>query len=882
MRLKKIFMVFVSALFLSGTALAISSCGEGKGDPTKATVTFDVNTDHETNVIKDKEVSIGKRVSQPKAYILDENPDNLQVYGWYTTEDYEKRWDFKKDRVEEDMTLYAKWVEVYDVNYYVNGTLALEETSFKGDLVIEDAKLVEGFKYLGSYVDAEYQTKFDYTKPISGDTNIYIKRSEGIYLSDHVEEGSFSSGSLTENLTAYLGSMNGEEGWVEEYTVQTEYPTGTVGEKCTYINFGISHVGDPYVELSYAFDISQSQILRVWFKNLGPAKYVSAYFTTMLDPDNNVYSETGPTYTQEFCYPNAEGSTNGPIVLTEEQTNMQETDEWTYVDLNLYEIYKNGYSIWGTSPYLGMLRFQINYKSENENDWSNVFLVKAIEGIPYDVPLEDTAEVVEVLSDSKTTSEETLDKAANKQDSLAQGFIFPKDRACVNNVVGHAEVGNTKKGLVFYAENEVLGREYDNEASGFTVTAPEGKNINLGEYTTLHLTLRNYGYANKITVSVYNADGVPVKTTMEIGSRMNESKTYSVNLYGIFGMEGNLDCVEILYTSVGVDNLIVFENIYFGEFVPYDTVGINFNDKYCYGFSSTEQVEVYFDGSMEGTVFSVAQDGASVTTADKAYKATTDGYINATLRYFLPKSSAITAVTVEYKVNGEFGTPYTYEISAEHKNKEGTVTLPFVKEERGFVEALRLTFAGTGDIILNEIKYDVGKTGLPLYQSYKAMYDYHKNDWFGGNNYLYDNLLKASILSRAPGSENFVGAWYIGYSATHYGANVPHTTKNVLVGTKSVVKIVYQNKTEFSRMNVLLSFDRTEEGAADTSGIPVYEKYGLFMDTFMQDYEWSTLTIEIPSEYAGTYLGKILLQFDAKEIAVRAISIEANLEGANE
>ena len=83
-------------------------------------------------------------------------------------------------------------------------------------------------------------------------------------------------------------------------------------------------------------------------------------------------------------------------------------------------------------------------------------------------------------------------------------------------------------------------------------------------------------------------------------------------------------------------------------------------------------------------------------------------------------------------------------------------------------------------------------------------------------------------------------------------------------------------------MNVLLSFDRTEEGAADTSGIPVYEKYGLFMDTFMQDYEWSTLTIEIPSEYAGTYLGKILLQFDAKEIAVRAISIEANLEGANE
>ena len=42
-----------------------------------------------------------------------------------------------------------------------------------------------------------------------------MKRSEGIYLSDHVEEGGLSSGSLTENLAAYLGSMAGEEGWVE-------------------------------------------------------------------------------------------------------------------------------------------------------------------------------------------------------------------------------------------------------------------------------------------------------------------------------------------------------------------------------------------------------------------------------------------------------------------------------------------------------------------------------------------------------------------------------------------------------------------------------------------------------------------------------------------
>ena len=116
MRLKKFLTVLLGALLITGTGFALASCGEVKGDSTKATVKFDVNTDHETNVIKNKEVTIGKRVSQPKAYILDDNPDNLQVYGWYTTESCEERWDFKKDRVEKDMTLYAKWVEMYDVS----------------------------------------------------------------------------------------------------------------------------------------------------------------------------------------------------------------------------------------------------------------------------------------------------------------------------------------------------------------------------------------------------------------------------------------------------------------------------------------------------------------------------------------------------------------------------------------------------------------------------------------------------------------------------------------------------------------------------------------------------------------------------------------------
>lgn len=81
-------------------------------------------------------------------------------------------------------------------------------------------------------------------------------------------------------------------------------------------------------------------------------------------------------------------------------------------------------------------------------------------------------------------------------------------------------------------------------------------------------------------------------------------------------------------------------------------------------------------------------------------------------------------------------------------------------------------------------------------------------------------------------------------------------------------------------MSVHFGFERNEEGPADGSGME-QTNYNLPIDCQMQDYEWSTLTVEIPAMYADTYLGKIILQFAGKEIAIRAISIEANLEVAN-
>ena len=103
-------MILSAATIFGATAFA--ACGavpggnSGGETKTSATIKFDINlSGYETNVVKDKTVSIGKKVPIAKAYVTGDNPDNLQLYGWYTDKACTDVWDFKKDRVEGDMTL---------------------------------------------------------------------------------------------------------------------------------------------------------------------------------------------------------------------------------------------------------------------------------------------------------------------------------------------------------------------------------------------------------------------------------------------------------------------------------------------------------------------------------------------------------------------------------------------------------------------------------------------------------------------------------------------------------------------------------------------------------------------------------------------------------
>lgn len=897
MRIKNLLAILFSILLITCIAVVGFSCGEESivesesvvesesqtesQDADVAIITFDLNTQFKTNVIKEKKVTIGRRVSQPKAYIIEDNPTNLQIYGWYTSKDFTEanKWDFKNNKVSKSMTLYARWVELYNVDYYVNGVKNSSIEVFNGDKIEENAEMVMGYKYLGTYVDEQFTTAFDFDAPVTSNMNLYVKRSPGIYLSDYVEEGQLSSGVLSDYLTSMCGSYDPakgcEEGWVEEYTIES------TGEKCTYVNFGVNpEWGDGYVELSLNLDISQSQIIRLTYKNIGKGTKINCYFTSMLD--GNTYSLTGPTYNSNFNWPNYIGGPVGDALAIESEQD--ENGEWSVVDFNLYEVMKNGYSVWGTSPLLGAIRIEVNYKNvltEDGYDWSNEMLIKSIEGVPVDIETVDSSAIDERKVNA---SEPELEAAANLATAQPNGINFVKDLDAVTKTIGNAEIYNTTEGILFWAENEIAERANPGATAGFEARVSADKTVDIETLTTLNVTLQNLGYAESLIIRTYNEDDVPTSTTLKIAARMAEPKTYSVNLYGRFSMYGKFTKVEIVYTSVGVDNMILFTDISFGDFIPDDIVGINFYDKFTCGFETNRDIAVDFASDFNGTKFSVEEDGASITSADKSYDATNEGYTYMTLSYYLPLNSDITAVTVELKVNGSWGTPYVYELDVEEK-EDGQATLPLVKEERGYVKAVRLTFAGYGEIVIRELAYSVGELGLPYYQSYNLVYNNGHTDWKGSNNaYVYDDKSMSSTFIKGANENHLTFGLYIGYSAMEPYLQTPHKTLNILMDKKIKVTLVYQNRSEVGDIGIHVSFGFTDRSATDPEtergDIQRCSNPGLAIDTNMGDYEWSAVTIEIPESYLisnfgqNIYLGKIWFEFPGDEITIRAVAIE--------
>ena len=97
--------------------------------------------------------------------------------GWYTDDTYDTEFDFNTP-ITHDTKVYAKWTaKNYEVSFITeHGDPPTSQNVKYNGTAKDPGKLkTEGYTFDDWYTDATYTTKFDFTKPITGDTKVYAK-----------------------------------------------------------------------------------------------------------------------------------------------------------------------------------------------------------------------------------------------------------------------------------------------------------------------------------------------------------------------------------------------------------------------------------------------------------------------------------------------------------------------------------------------------------------------------------------------------------------------------------------------------------------------------------------------------------------------------------
>lgn len=792
----------------SGSSVGGDSSIQSSVEENICTVKFDLCTDLKTNNIMDQEVEIGETVNKPIVAVIGENPNNEEVEGWYTDAEYTTKWNFLTDVVETDMTLYAKWISQYSVRYFLGDNLdtpMYEEQYREGELLNDMSVLSDGYRSDGFYLDPAYTEKVEFGTPVTEPMDIYIHRSDSFYFSADMIERRFTAEAAPSGAGSTAGSLElvgeGEDAYVKA-------------------NFGYSTAADPHLLLkNVTVDISASQKIRITFKNMGNANTLKFYFVAWYDDVTKEFVDM-PHFTENTAY---------TYRYFDDEKNMTEDSEWLVKEIDLAAAtVQNGHSLWGNASTLVQLRIDSGYVSENEEDLSNELWIKSIEGVadPTYVSTDDSAEVKELLKDDEAAAVQAV--ADSQQDVV--GWVFPKDNAQASGMV---ETYNKTEGLVMYSSFRQVG-------ATLVLTPSENEKIDLDEMTTLKIRLRNYGYGTTLKIRYRNKLGRSAERALSINAR-SEVTEYTLNMFGADNWNGILENLSFLYDSVGVDNAILFESVEFSEFQVTQIPGFNFNDKNLFNVENSDQLEASYDFMNKGTKFNVLESGASF---ERAYfsRFTTVGYEGMTLNYVMA-NEGITKVIVELTLACGTEEPVVSTCMYDVVAGEGaqSVYVPF--EANGLVLNIKVSFEGTGEITISNLKFKLPATAIDYADSGIASTIIASSDWAPTTSYDGD-------LSATRYAQN--GA----YSYTKVYMGVLKKDKDFGEGNfslegKTKLVIIYQNRgdTRFLTLGFGLA-DLTEDetwktahseaGGSMSAGVQQFE-----METMMGEDEWLTTEIDL-------------------------------------
>ena len=103
--------------------------------------------------------------------------DGYTFIGWYTDATYSTKFDFTKP-IKRNTTVYAKWTaNDYEVSFVTEHGKAptSQNVPYNGTATDPGKLSAEGYTFDDWYADEAHNTKFDFTKPITGDTKVYAK-----------------------------------------------------------------------------------------------------------------------------------------------------------------------------------------------------------------------------------------------------------------------------------------------------------------------------------------------------------------------------------------------------------------------------------------------------------------------------------------------------------------------------------------------------------------------------------------------------------------------------------------------------------------------------------------------------------------------------------
>lgn len=203
----------------------------------------------------------GEKFTEPAA----PSKENHTFAGWYNGDE---KFDFDADTTNAPnvLELVAKWdINKYTVQFVSEHGSFADQTIEHGKLIKTDKltpPTVEGFTFDGWYTDETHNTKFDFTKPITGNTTVYAKWTAKDYEVSFVTEHGKAptSQNVPYNGTATdPGKLSAEGytfgGWYTDdtYTKEFDFKTPITGDTKVYAKW---EKNAPVLPDTYALNVS--------------------------------------------------------------------------------------------------------------------------------------------------------------------------------------------------------------------------------------------------------------------------------------------------------------------------------------------------------------------------------------------------------------------------------------------------------------------------------------------------------------------------------------------------------------------------------------------------------------------------------------------------